>query len=86
MGSYSEYRKNLRQERAKTCEVCSSQYAVVAHHRDTNPRNNNVSNLQWLCASCHKKAHDKTCNVKLVFSRQIHSSFTYRNEEAEVLV
>ena len=52
--------KNSRRQSAKVrkpcCEICG-RTAHHVHHRDENPQNNEPTNLQSLCASCHKKAH-----------------------------
>lgn len=43
------------------CEVCGKPYdgetRFEMHHVDGDRTNNTVSNLAWVCASCHKKAH-----------------------------
>jgi 5-methylcytosine-specific restriction endonuclease McrA len=31
--------------------------AIHIHHRDKNHSNNDKYNLEYLCASCHRKAH-----------------------------
>ena len=31
--------------------------AVLVHHKDGNPRNNNRDNLESLCNTCHEKHH-----------------------------
>ena len=42
----------------KPCEECGKLHPrMEAHHKDGNHANNDESNLQWLCPSCHKKAH-----------------------------
>lgn len=40
-----------------TCELCGKVGRVDVHHIDENPQNNNPSNLQVLCRSCHMKIH-----------------------------
>lgn len=39
------------------CEICGSEKNVDVHHKDGNPKNNDLSNLQRLCRSCHVAAH-----------------------------
>lgn len=39
------------------CEICGSNYHICIHHRNKNRKNNNISNLQALCRSCHQKTH-----------------------------
>jgi 5-methylcytosine-specific restriction endonuclease McrA len=41
----------------KNCQQCGSGRYVVLHHRDGNPRNNELKNWQRLCQSCHVKLH-----------------------------
>lgn len=42
-----------------TCEVCGSAEKLQLHHKDKNKENNQLSNIQLLCASCHGKAHGR---------------------------
>lgn len=46
-----------RKHRASSCSLCGSQTDLHVHHIDRNPANNNLANLQTLCASCHLKLH-----------------------------
>ena len=47
------------------CEICGSNKNVDVHHKDGNPQNNNLDNLQRLCRSCHIKTHHqaKHCSI-----------------------
>lgn len=49
--------------RPRVCEVCGmynlKPRRVDCHHKDENPLNNTVSNLKWLCSSCHGEAHSE---------------------------
>lgn len=38
------------------CSACGGVYEHV-HHKDENPQNNSLSNLEPLCASCHHRHH-----------------------------
>ena len=40
------------------CGICGKPGSVM-HHQDGNPRNNLLSNLTWLCITCHAGAHAK---------------------------
>jgi hypothetical protein len=40
-----------------TCAKCGSKKDVVAHHKDSNWKNNTRKNLIWLCKPCHKQWH-----------------------------
>lgn len=56
--------KNIEENRP--CDVCGCHHRrMEAHHKDGNHANNDISNLAWLCPSCHKKAHYKLGRVKM---------------------
>jgi hypothetical protein len=40
------------------CELCGSKDRITVHHKDGNPFNNNLDNLQVLCWHCHALLHD----------------------------
>lgn len=40
------------------CEMCGrTKCKLHVHHRDRNPENNSLENLQTLCVSCHRLSH-----------------------------
>lgn len=41
------------------CEVCRAAYALIRHHRDHNPLNNDPSNIAILCHYCHMVEHTR---------------------------
>lgn len=41
----------------KVCNRCGSTRFLCVHHKDRNRNNNNISNLEVLCRSCHAKEH-----------------------------
>ena len=51
--------RQLKLLRDPLCERCLPQavQAVLVHHKDGNPRNNNRDNLESLCNTCHEKHH-----------------------------
>lgn len=50
-----------RQHAGCPCDKCGKVgKRMEAHHMDGNRANNDVSNLMWLCNSCHKKIHFET--------------------------
>ena len=53
----SGYLKRARKLLSETCELCSKSDDLEAHHIDRNRSNNDVSNIQTLCRSCHMKLH-----------------------------
>jgi hypothetical protein len=54
------YRRLLRRyDKVEKCNKCGidDKRILVVHHRDSNRRNNDVENLEWLCRNCHYLAH-----------------------------
>lgn len=51
--SHVQARKHLR----SSCECCGSTQKLHAHHCDENWANNDPTNLQTLCESCHRSWH-----------------------------
>jgi len=47
-------RRSSRPEVCTWCGVSASVERLEAHHRDHNPENCVLVNLQWLCRDCHK--------------------------------
>ena len=41
------------------CSKCGSAKTLQRHHKDMNPLNNNMENLEILCQQCHKAEHMK---------------------------
>jgi len=59
--SQSARTKALVRSKGK-CEKCGHSLKDVKphiHHKDQNPKNNKLTNLQVLCPNCHSNAHDK---------------------------
>lgn len=57
---WSQVSENFRASKGYRCESCrldlsSNKYLLHTHHIDGNKRNNQESNLQALCADCHRK-------------------------------
>jgi 5-methylcytosine-specific restriction endonuclease McrA/predicted nucleic acid-binding Zn ribbon protein len=46
-----------RKHRATACSKCGSTNDLHVHHKDRDPANNDPTNLQTLCSSCHLKLH-----------------------------
>ena len=51
------YRFHARKMRKEFCEICGNTKMLCAHHIDGNWTNNNPSNIQTLCNSCHTTLH-----------------------------
>ncbi|MCQ2147511.1 MAG: HNH endonuclease, partial [Bacteroidales bacterium] len=63
--AFKEIRNQHKTDR-DSCDVCGKAYEgkFELHHRDGNRTNNDPANLQWLCRSCHKKAHYQMGHIK----------------------
>lgn len=55
--SRSAIQKRYAHLKRNACEHCGSSESLQLHHRDRNWRNNQPSNLETLCASCHMRHH-----------------------------
>jgi hypothetical protein len=54
-GEFSKFIKN-RNKLEDVCNHCgANNHRLECHHKDSNRQNNEVSNLEKLCPSCHKK-------------------------------
>ena len=56
----SHYRKvaiRIKGERCERCGYDDHSAAIVVHHKDHNRSNNDISNLEVLCANCHAIEH-----------------------------
>ncbi|SRR6266568_7598940 len=50
-------RKLRASTRLYSCIQCGVTEKLHAHHKDKNPMNNKLINLEWLCPPCHRKEH-----------------------------
>lgn len=60
--SRAKSRKLLRKIRPIRCEACGLEAParrIHCHHKDDNPLNRDIANLQWLCITCHNDAHSE---------------------------
>jgi len=80
-------RKECRDYLGKCCERCGADNTrLVIHHKDKDPYNNNHSNLETLCESCHRVHHTKECTYGNPYSHKYVSydeiiSINYAGEE-----
>ena len=51
------------------CERCFQEYSLLVHHKDRNRQNNEDSNLEVLCMSCHAIEHERFKNITWVRQR-----------------
>ena len=49
--------------RKESCERCGASEKLQVHHIDEDPSNNNASNLETLCATCHNRHHQNQSKV-----------------------
>jgi hypothetical protein len=58
--SRGKARKALTKIRKKQCEACGViMRRMDCHHKNENPLDNRIENLQWLCHSCHMRLHSE---------------------------
>jgi len=48
-----------KQRKCERCNYDNHIAAIVVHHKDRNRSNNDISNLEVLCANCHAIEHYK---------------------------
>ena len=58
------FRKLAKELLPIKCSLCESKKYLNVHHVDGNRENNNISNLIYLCRSCHNRAHNVIHNIK----------------------
>ena len=58
--SREKAREKLARARKKQCEACGAiKVRMHCHHKNENPLDNSIENLQWLCHSCHMRVHSE---------------------------
>jgi len=59
------YRKLAKNHLIKECKWCGhTEKKLVVHHIDGDRHHNDLTNLIYLCVSCHTKYHKRKCQVK----------------------
>lgn len=53
----SALHKRAVKHRKSICESCGTAENLQCHHKDGDPSNNDPSNIQTLCGSCHTRLH-----------------------------
>jgi 5-methylcytosine-specific restriction endonuclease McrA len=48
------------------CQRCGYERGLQIHHKDENPANNTLKNLEVLCYACHKEMHSKVARGKRI--------------------
>jgi len=59
-----QLRKAVLELYNKQCSECEKVDSNIIHHKDEDPSNNNINNLQLLCYDCHLKKHKKKIVVE----------------------
>ena len=77
---FSVLSKRIRKQ-IKSCCICESKENIHVHHIDWNYKNNEMSNLAVLCATCHI-AHHKTSDLELIERQKLY----FRSQSAEKLM
>lgn len=60
----STFHRLAREFRESSCATCGSTENLDVHHKDGNYKNNDPSNLETLCHSCHMKLHWRRGDLK----------------------
>ncbi len=55
--------------KAIKCMRCEIRDPLVVHHKDRNPSNNRLDNLEVLCPNCHYREHGTGNPVSMRFQR-----------------
>lgn len=55
--SYREIAFRAKPKQCERCQFDKHDAAIIVHHKDRNRENNNISNLEVLCANCHAIEH-----------------------------
>jgi hypothetical protein len=55
--SRAGYLKRAVKFRGEVCSLCGSVEGISIHHKDRDVSNNDPSNLDTLCVTCHMKGH-----------------------------
>lgn len=69
-GEFTYYRVMRENNIKPVCRDCGyeNKKALVIHHKDQNRRNNDISNLTWLCRNCHYLVHLKKTKLEITKS------------------
>ncbi len=57
--SQKHYQRIAKANKEWKCRICKTEKNLQVHHIDKDQSNNNITNLEILCISCHAKIHYK---------------------------
>ena len=58
------YRDVAKRHVIAKCFICKATNNLIVHHLDKNRHNNKISNLAFVCRSCHQRLHMVIKNIK----------------------
>ena len=56
-GISRKYSISITKELPQICNRCGSNENIEVHHKDKNPQNNDLDNLEIICRHCHRLEH-----------------------------
>ena len=62
--------RKLQSFKKDKCATCKGNHWIGVHHRDGNWKNNDISNLITLCASCHSKLHHSKGDYEHIYEKK----------------
>ncbi len=64
--------KLLESPTKKACISCLGTELLYVHHKDKNRKNNDITNLEYRCPSCHRKVHPTPFNKSFAKKKITH--------------
>lgn len=58
--SWARTREDAFEHYGRFCQSCGDTSNIHVHHKDENPKNNNIDNLHIICGPCHVRHHHKS--------------------------
>jgi hypothetical protein len=68
--------------KGKRCARCNTDKDIVRHHKDEDRKNNDKSNIEFLCRGCHSSHHHKGAkhNVSVGGRARLSEALSNRNK------
>ena len=64
------YRDIARKNIPYICVKCGRKNMLDIHHKDGDHKNNELSNLEFLCRKCHRNTHGVSKNVRIATTKR----------------